>query len=105
LVDCSEKGRKRNAPTRLWLRLISVQALYRAVARAGSSIFGGEYAPPSARGNAKAKETLIKGALLHVVGKERMESVDEWIKKQDGPSLDREEAVRCLVDIGLRKGN
>ena len=39
--------------------------------------------------------------LAGLLGLERIERLDHWIKKQEDPSLDRDEALRRLVDIGL----
>jgi len=45
---------------------------------------------------------LIKANVLAgILGPERIEQLDHWIKKQEDPSLDRNEALRRLVDIGL----
>ena len=37
-----------------------------------------------------------------VLGDDRRKKVDDWIKLQSDPLLDRAEAIRRLVDLGLK---
>ncbi len=40
---------------------------------------------------------------LHdLLGKDHLKAVDKWIAKQNDPAIDRPEAIRRLVEIGLK---
>ena len=41
-------------------------------------------------------------ALKPFLNQQQIKQLDQWIKKQNDPSLNRIEAVRRLIEIGLR---
>ena len=43
-----------------------------------------------------------EGALLNFFEKQHLKAIDKWIAAQDDPSMDRPEAIRRLVAIGLK---
>ena len=48
----------------------------------------------------EVKKKMEDGIIKHVLG-ERLQEVDKWRKKQDGDP-DRPEAIRRLVELGLK---
>ena len=49
----------------------------------------------------KVQEIIEEKAIEKLLGT-NMRELDRWIKKQKNPGLDRFEAVRRLIEIGLR---
>jgi len=46
-------------------------------------------------------EDTRDSAVREIVGPEQLKRVDRWIKKQNDPAIDRIEAIRRLLEIGL----
>jgi hypothetical protein len=46
----------------------------------------------------RKQEEMLRGLL----GKDHLKAVDKWIAKQNDPAMDRPDAIRRLVEIGLR---
>jgi hypothetical protein len=40
--------------------------------------------------------------LQDLLGEDHLKAVDKWIAKQNDPAIDRPEAVRRLVELGLK---
>jgi hypothetical protein len=51
---------------------------------------------------ARERRKQQEGALLKFFEKQHLKAVDKWIAAQDDPSIDRPEAIRRLVEIGLK---
>jgi hypothetical protein len=47
---------------------------------------------------AKKQEKMLQDLL----GKDHLKALDKWIAKQNEPAIDRPEAIRRLVEIGLK---
>jgi hypothetical protein len=54
--------------------------------------------------NKMAAEVLRKQRddLLKSIFKEQMKAIDKWIRQQNDPAIDRSEAIRSLVELGLK---
>jgi hypothetical protein len=50
----------------------------------------------------KARELILRGALERIVGQDVLKDVDLWTRKQNPSDLDRIDAVRRLIDLGLK---
>jgi hypothetical protein len=50
----------------------------------------------------EAKRKQQEKMLQDLLGKAPLKAVDKWIARQDDPALDRPEAIRRLVELGLK---
>jgi hypothetical protein len=42
------------------------------------------------------------GVLEKILSKDQLKHVDKWIAQQNDPAIDRPEAIRRLVELGLK---
>lgn len=49
----------------------------------------------------KGLDSIKEQTLLTIFEKQHLKAVDKWIAAQGDPSIDRHEAIRRLVEIGL----
>ena len=52
----------------------------------------------------KARDSIVKNVIKGVLDSEdRLKKVDAWRAAQDDPEIDQFEAIRRLVDLGLKE--
>jgi hypothetical protein len=50
----------------------------------------------------KVKQRLIEIAATFIFDQDQLTLIDNWIADQSAPALDRNEAIRRLVELGLK---